>query len=60
MTRLGYFLSGVEHGPADLVRWARLAEEAAIDEVYIGQAGGEHQRFFDFYPSAVLPRLREG
>ena len=49
-------------GPADLVRQARLAEEAGFDEVYIGQVGGEREGFFDFdfYFSAVLPRLREG
>jgi len=28
--------------------------------VYIGQAGGEHGGFFDFYSTAELPRLREG
>ena len=60
MTRFGYFLPREEYGPADLVRQARLAEEAGFDEVYIGQAGGEHEGFFDFYSSAVLPRLREG
>jgi alkanesulfonate monooxygenase SsuD/methylene tetrahydromethanopterin reductase-like flavin-dependent oxidoreductase (luciferase family) len=60
MTRFGYFLSCEEYGPADLVRQARLAEEAGFDEVYIGQVGGEHEGFFEFYVDAVLPRLREG
>jgi alkanesulfonate monooxygenase SsuD/methylene tetrahydromethanopterin reductase-like flavin-dependent oxidoreductase (luciferase family) len=48
------------HGPADLVRQARLAEEAGFDEVYIGQVGGEHEGFFEFYANTVLPRLRDG
>jgi hypothetical protein len=60
MTRFGYFLSCEEYGPTDLVRQARLAEEAGFDEVYIGQAGGEHEGFFDSYANAVPPRLREG
>ncbi len=46
MTRFGYFLPREEYGPADLVRQARLADEAGFDEVYIGQAGGEHEGFF--------------
>jgi hypothetical protein len=33
--------------------------EAGFDEVYIGQVGGEHDGFFDFYANTVLPRLRE-
>jgi hypothetical protein len=60
MTRFGYFLSCEEYGPAGLVRQARLAEKAGLDEVYIGQVGGEHEGFFEFYADAVLPRLREG
>ena len=28
-------------------------------EEYIGQVGGEHEGFFEFYADAVLPRLRE-
>ena len=62
MTRFGYFLPREKYGTADLVRQARLAEEAGFDEVYIGQVGGEREGFFDFdfYFSAVLPRLREG
>lgn len=31
MTQLGYHLSSEEHGPADLVRHAKLAEDAAFD-----------------------------
>jgi hypothetical protein len=38
----------------------RAHVEAGFDEVYIGPAGGEHDGFFDFYASTVLPRLREG
>jgi len=34
--------------------------EAGFGEVYIGQAGGEHDGFFEFYANTVLPRLREG
>jgi G6PDH family F420-dependent oxidoreductase len=34
--------------------------EAGFDEVYIGQVGGEHDGFFEFYANTVLPRLREG
>jgi G6PDH family F420-dependent oxidoreductase len=37
----------------------RAYTEAGFDEVYIGQVGGEHEGFFDFYATAVLPRLRE-
>ena len=33
---------------------------AGFGEVYIGQAGGEHDEFFEFYANTVLPRLREG
>lgn len=33
---------------------------AGFDEIYIGQAGGDHEGFFDFYAREVLPRLREG
>jgi G6PDH family F420-dependent oxidoreductase len=35
MTRYGYFLSSEEHGPAELVRQARLAEEAGFDALWI-------------------------
>ena len=33
---------------------------AGFDEVYVGQAGGEQDGFFEFYAEQVLPRLREG
>jgi G6PDH family F420-dependent oxidoreductase len=33
--------------------------DAGFDEVYIGQVGGEHDGFFEFYANTVLPRLRE-
>jgi hypothetical protein len=32
---------------------------AGFDEV-VGQVGGEHECFFEFYAGQVLPRLREG
>ena len=35
MTRFGYFLSCEEYGPADLVRQARLADEAGFDALWI-------------------------
>jgi|SRR5579875_1293229 len=35
MTRYGYFLSCEEYGPAELVRQARLAEEAGFDALWI-------------------------
>ena len=35
MTRLGYVLSCEEHGPNDLVRYARRAEDAGFDFVLI-------------------------
>ncbi len=37
----------------------RAYTEAGFDEVYIGQVGGELERFFEFYAAQVLPRLRE-
>ncbi|MBV9094455.1 MAG: LLM class F420-dependent oxidoreductase [Streptosporangiaceae bacterium] len=35
MTRYGYFLSSEEYAPADLVRQARLAEQAGFDALWI-------------------------
>ena len=35
MTRYGYFLSCEEYGPAELVRQARLAEEAGFEALWI-------------------------
>jgi alkanesulfonate monooxygenase SsuD/methylene tetrahydromethanopterin reductase-like flavin-dependent oxidoreductase (luciferase family) len=35
MTRYGYFLSSEETSPAELVRQARLAEEAGFDALWI-------------------------
>lgn len=35
MTRFGYFLSSEEHGPAELVRQARLAEQAGFEALWI-------------------------
>ena len=59
MTRFGYFLSSEESSPAELVRQARMAEEAGFDEVYVSQVGSGHAGFFEFYASQVLPGLRE-
>jgi G6PDH family F420-dependent oxidoreductase len=49
-------------GPDPAVHLAgiRAYVEAGFDEVYVGQVGGEHEGFFEFYADAVLPRLREG
>src|ERR671935_1877103 len=33
--KIGFFLSSEEHGPAELVRQARLAEEAGFDRLWI-------------------------
>ncbi|HEY2579823.1 MAG TPA: LLM class F420-dependent oxidoreductase [Streptosporangiaceae bacterium] len=33
--------------------------QAGFDEVYIGQVGGNHEGFFEFYAQQILPRLRE-
>ena len=46
--------------PAAHLAGIRAYVEAGFDEVYIGQVGGEHVGFFEFYADAVLPRLREG
>jgi G6PDH family F420-dependent oxidoreductase len=35
MRRIGYFLSSEEYGPADLIRQARLAEQAGFDALWI-------------------------
>lgn len=35
MTRYGYFLASEEHGPQELVRQAKLAEEAGFDALWI-------------------------
>ena len=48
-------------GPAPGAHLAgiRAYTEAGFDEVYISQAGGEADGFFEFYAERVLPRLRE-
>ena len=46
--------------PAPHLAGVRAYVEAGFDEVYIGQVGGEHEGFFEFYSGVVLPRLREG
>ncbi|WP_152447858.1 LLM class flavin-dependent oxidoreductase, partial [Nocardiopsis alkaliphila] len=35
MTRFGYFLATEEHGPKELVRQARTAQEAGFDALWI-------------------------
>lgn len=42
------------------VRAVRAYPEAGFDEVYVGQVGGNHEGFFEFYAKHVLPRLRGG
>src|SRR3954453_22530979 len=44
MTRYGYFLSSEEHGPAELVREARMAEEAGLDVLWISD---QHHSWLD-------------
>jgi alkanesulfonate monooxygenase SsuD/methylene tetrahydromethanopterin reductase-like flavin-dependent oxidoreductase (luciferase family) len=39
MTRFGHFLSSEEHTPAELVRQARLAEQAGFDALWIAGGG---------------------
>lgn len=34
--------------------------DAGFDEVYVQQVGGNHEGFFEFFASEVLPRAREG
>ncbi len=53
--RIGYFLSSEEFDPRELVRQARMAEDAGFDELYIQQIGNHHERFFDIYASEILP-----
>ena len=68
MVELGYKLSSEEHGPRDLVRYARRAEEsgfhliekyadAGYTHVWVHQIGPDQDGFFDFYASEVLPKL---
>jgi G6PDH family F420-dependent oxidoreductase len=38
----------------------RAFTDAGYDEVYISQAGGEAEGFFEFYAERILPKLREG
>jgi G6PDH family F420-dependent oxidoreductase len=42
------------------LKGVRAYADAGFDEVYIGQVGGDHEGFFEFYAGQVLPRLREG
>jgi hypothetical protein len=46
VTRYGYFLSSEEYEPTELVRQARLAEQAGFEA------------FFEFFAEQVLPRAR--
>jgi hypothetical protein len=58
--RCGYFLSSEERTPQELVRQARLADQAGFDEVYVSQDGPETDGFFEFSATEVLPELRKG
>lgn len=42
------------------IQGIRAYTGAGFDEVYVGQAGGEQDGFFEFYAGQVLPRLRDG
>jgi G6PDH family F420-dependent oxidoreductase len=44
--------------PAAHASGAQAFVDAGFDEVYIGQAGGAPEEFFEFYAEQVLPRLR--
>jgi G6PDH family F420-dependent oxidoreductase len=48
-------------GPDPSVHLGGIREyvRAGFDEVYIGQVGGDHEGFFEFYGQQVLPHLRE-
>jgi len=47
-------------GPEVHLGGIRGCVEAGGDQVYIGEAGGVHDAFCEFYANSVLPRLREG
>ncbi|HEX6522983.1 MAG TPA: TIGR03557 family F420-dependent LLM class oxidoreductase [Streptosporangiaceae bacterium] len=46
--------------PAPYLKAIEAYEQAGFDEVYVGQAGGNYEGFFDFASTELLPRLREG
>ena len=46
--------------PRPHIEGVRAFTDAGFDEVYVAQAGGNAEGFFDFYAGQVLPRLREG
>ncbi|GAA3357783.1 hypothetical protein GCM10017744_029760 [Streptomyces antimycoticus] len=48
MTEYGYFLAAEEHGPADLVEQARMAEQAGFHALWIS----------DHYHPGMKPRAR--
>jgi hypothetical protein len=37
----------------------RQFADAGFDEVYVGQAGGAPEAFFEFFAGQVLPRARQ-
>jgi hypothetical protein len=45
-------------GPAVHHAGLRPFADAGFDEVYIGQAGGAPEEFFEFHAEQVLPRAR--
>ena len=63
MIKLGYKLMFEEHGPTDLVRNARRAEEAgfefaAISDHILTQVGPQQDAFIDFFERHLAPALR--
>ncbi len=61
MTSFGYFLSSEEFGPRELVRQARLAEQAGFERLWISDhfhpwLGGREQLVDDLADLPNLPR----
>jgi G6PDH family F420-dependent oxidoreductase len=46
--------------PDPYVKAIKAYEQAGFDEVYLAQVGGNHEGFFEFAATELLPRLREG
>jgi hypothetical protein len=58
--QIGYFLSSEEFGPRELVRQARMAEDAGFDEFDTQQIGHGQELFLRTYSNEILPRFNEG
>ncbi|HEX7101935.1 MAG TPA: hypothetical protein VF201_04750 [Nitrolancea sp.] len=54
---LGYHLSTEEHPPVDLVRYARMAEDAGFDHLFLHQIGHDQKGFFEFMSREVMPKV---